>query len=244
MVTGRTADGRWLELDAPGHRSAPVWVPVEHIDVAPGELPVRGCAMHSSEAATGPEDPTTDLQTPRSIASRSRPGPPSTSGAPRGSLAPVEDGPGAAGPGTTTTTTGEVRLWDRDAPEVRQLRAGTEVPDGPDEIFDDAACGRTTVTVEAVVVDRSPIRSVTVHWSFDGPGGQVAGSAPMHPSGGAYAGELGPFPDDSAGDAAAVTIRWWVLATDKPGNVGRADAPDGSDAIVPDERVSLRRCVG
>lgn len=163
--------------------------------------------------------------------------------APRGSLTPVEGSPGVDDDGgTTTTTTGELRLWDRDAPEVGQLRAGTEVPDGPDEIFDDAVCGRTAVTVEAVVVDRSPIRSVTLHWGFDGAGGQVAGSAPMHLSGSTYVAELGAFPRGAAGEGAAVTIRWWVEAIDKPGNVGRADAPDGSDVVVSDERVSLLGC--
>lgn len=145
-------------------------------------------------------------------------------------------------PGKTTTT--ELRLQERNPPEVSQLRAGGEVPDGPDVIADDPACGSTTIPIEAVVIDQSAIRSVTLHWGFEGGNGPVTGSTAMQASAGKYIAVLGPFPKGTAPHGASATIRWWVEASDRHGNMGRADAPDGTGSLGDDERVSLGGCTG
>ncbi len=149
---------------------------------------------------------------------------------------------GDQGPSGGSTTTTIIGLRERNAPRLSGLRAGGEVPDGQDRIFDDAACGVTSTAVEAVVIDQSRISSVTLYWSFPGAGGQETGSRPMVLSENRATGVLGAFPPGTAPGASSVVIRWWVEAVDANGNVGRADAPDGSEPLSDDERVVLADC--
>lgn len=139
------------------------------------------------------------------------------------------------------TTSGRVPSAEHDPPYIGQLRAGGEIPDGPDEIFDDAACGATSIRVEAVAFDQSGIRSATLYWSFAGAHGPVVGSKPMAPSGGRYRAVFGPFPPGTAPGGTGVLVAWWVEATDNAGNTARADAPASAGH---DERIQLSHCAG
>ena len=143
---------------------------------------------------------------------------------------------------TTTTTTMPMRVRDHDPPEITQLRAGGEIPDGPDEIFDDSPCGATAISIEAVVVDQSALRSVTVHWTLVTPDEVVTGSARMHRDGGKHLGTLGPLPRSSAASGGRVLVRWWVEAEDQSGNTATGYPPDGSGDLGDDERVTLIHC--
>ena len=121
------------------------------------------------------------------------------------------------------------------------------MPDGTDEIFDGGSCGRTSTAVEAVVADQSSIRAVTLHWRFVGSRGTVAGSSPMRPVAGKasadrYSGTFGPFSADTVSSGPSILVQWWVEAVDKNGNVGRAEAPDGSGGVGGDERITLSDC--
>lgn len=152
-------------------------------------------------------------------------------------------GPGASTSPTTTrpasTTSTTVPSADQSPPQISGLQAGGEVPDGPDRIFDGAACGPTSIGVQAFVFDWSGIRSVTVYWRFQGRHGTVSGARAMQTSNGAYRAVIGPFEPGTAPPAGAV-VDWWVEALDGAGNVGRANAPSSPS----DERILLSSCSG
>lgn len=239
--------GRWLETADAG--STEMATLTEHPDEASDSSP-EGCDAAGGAIPTAADPVTSDEGDDRADRARGEGGATLPTSRTRGASVGADtttttSGRDAQAPttaSTTTTTSGEVRLWERNPPEVSQLRAGGEVPDGSDEIFDEPACGATSISVEAVVADQSAIRSVTLHWSFAGNSGQVSGSTPMQPAAGRYMGVLGSFPPGTAPNATSVSIRWWVEARDKNGNVGRADAPDGSGPLAVDERVTLVDC--
>lgn len=148
--------------------------------------------------------------------------------------------PEAATPGSTSTTqpgSSPPPSSESDPPDLTGLRAGGEVPDGDDRIVEDGCDGPTTISVEALALDSSGIRSVTLYWSFTGASGPVAGSRAMTHSGNLARATFGPFPPGTA-PAAGVQITWFVEATDGAGNTARAYAPSSPT----DERITLAPC--
>lgn len=241
LLTGKSADGAWVELRAPGAPTERVWVRARLIEAQTATLPVHDCATEAptgTEAASseGAGDGTRSAAAVDFRRDRTRRRPAATTTTTSGpTSAGVPPTTAAPGPGPTTAPSGP----DRVGPVVSQLRAGGELPDGPDRIFERHACGPTSIGVEAVAVDSSGIASVRLHWSFPGRTGPVNGSVPMQRSGGRYRATLGAFPAGAAPASGSTFIRWWVEATDTAGNTTRAFAPDDPPA---DERVELASC--
>jgi hypothetical protein len=131
---------------------------------------------------------------------------------------------------------------DQSGPSITGLRAGDEVPDEHDQIFDDG-CGATSIGVAASVLDASGIRSVHLGWHFearpdaDGRRRVESGKTEMYRSAGRWGARLGAF-ERGLAPAGSVVITWWVDAVDGFGNVSRVYAPDSPD----DERVTLSPC--
>lgn len=231
VLTGRTEDGAWLELQAPDDAASRVWMqaPLVGADQGARDLPIRSCA--TTAAAGGLAISTGNGSS----------GAPSGSGAaaPRGSQRSGQPATTIAPTATTTTTTtAPTGGGETDPPDISGLRAGDELVDGPDQIFDGDACGPTAIAVEALAVDSSGIRSVTVYWSYSGVKGAVTGSTAMQATAVKHRAILGPFPAGSVPGGASVPLTWWVEATDNAGNTARADAPTSPS----DERITLSSC--
>jgi hypothetical protein len=219
-----------------------------------GSRPASGSSAGPIGAPVGAE--VSDLDTTavslsglRAGASTSRPlrrataGPTGTAGDEAGSdggqpgPGPSDDAPEPGGPDTPAANP-----LDQSGPSITGLRAGDDVPDAHDQIFDDA-CGPTSIGVAATVLDGAGIRSVHLGWHFEArPGADgrrlvVSGKTEMYRSAGRWGAQLGPF-ERGLAPAGSVVITWWVDAVDGFGNTSRVYAPDAPD----DERVTLSPC--
>jgi hypothetical protein len=236
LVTGKSADGTWVELRAPGAPTERVWVPARLIEARTSGLPVRACD-DAQRAGTDVASPKTGRPVVLSANSGS-------GGGARGATTTTSRSAGESPPSTTNrpeqeTTTTTTPGPDRVGPSIYQPMAGGELPDGTDRIFDGPACGPTSIAVEAVVLDPSGVSSATLYWSFPGRNGQVSGSRLMERSGTKFHSMLGPFPAGTAPVSGSTLISWWIEATDTAGNTSRANAPHGPEG---DERVELASC--
>jgi len=195
-----------------------------------GVLGSNGSAADGTGGATASMRP---IAAPRSgSGSGSRPSTPTT----------LSSSPSTTRPSSSSsTTTTSAPSADQSPPSIGQVRAGGEVPDGPDQIFDGGACGPTSIGVQAFAFDWSGVRSATVYWRFEGSHGVVSGNRAMNRSDGLYRAVIGPFPAGTAPRGGSVLIDWWVEATDEAGNTGRADAPSSAND---DERIQLSSCAG
>lgn len=243
LLTGRSADGEWVQMVAPRVPDARVWVPAKLIEVA-GEssLPVRECDRGGGTAA--PDGAPQDVAAVSDIED-SRGGPSEDEGTTTTARDTTTSPTTASAPGTTSTTQpsdpgGPLGGADRSGPAMSQLRAGGEVPDGQDRVFEDGGCGPSSIPVEAVVIDPASVRSVVLHWRFDGRDGTITGSKPMYRSAGKYVAAFGPFAPRTV-PGGSVIVDWWLVATDGLGNSSRADAPNNAQV---DERIELAGCGG
>jgi hypothetical protein len=230
-------------------------------DPADEPSPARGGSRATPGPATAPYDAalgaaTTDLHAESASLGPDRPG--ATTRATRraagagvtgdaGEGAVGDGGQPPAGPSGDPDDPGGVddpatNPLDQSGPSITGLRAGDEVPDAHDQIFDDA-CGPTSIGVAATVLDGAGIRSVHLGWHFEArPGADgrrrvESGKTEMYRSAGRWGAQLGPF-ERGLAPTASVVITWWVDAVDGFGNVSRVYAPDSPD----DERVTLSPC--
>lgn len=222
VLTGRTADSKWVELRDPTDLSARAWVDAAAVeadnDIA--GLAVSECGGTVTTAPTSiPEETSTTLvEETTTLVEETIPPSTSTAPPPVSSTTVPRQSTTTAPPGPSPTPA-PTPAPDRTGPTLSNVGAS------PNPIWTQAQPGvpcppaksKLTTTVNAAVSDPSGVASVHLEWAVNG----RSGTANMAPVGGTWRGTIGPFapdtlPTSGAGMNQAVTVT--VRATDAAGN--------------------------
>ena len=210
-LTGRSANGRWVEVRAPFDTDQRVWVETEWIvaDASVDELPVTACAA-APDSTTDPRDDasTSTSDAPPSTVPASDPAdvPVSTS------VPPTPTTPPSTSPTTAATTTTSTTTPDTTGPAIDLLAAE------PTDIWEDANYGGCPTQphvagVSVMVADPSGVAAVWLRYDT-GSGAVTVAMMPDGPDG--YTATVGPFGDGEV--TANRPIELVVTATDGRGN--------------------------
>ncbi len=190
LVTGRSADGGWLQLYWPGPGLERAWTRagVLRLDGDAASLPVAACAAPPTATPRPTEEPT-----------------------PTAAPTPVVTASPTPSPGPTPTATARPTpsptLIPNAAPTVSDLRADTTTVSYDQGSYCPTA--RKAVTISVTASDADGIASVTLYWKK--PGATNYAARPMTLSGGRYAATLDTKADGITG---AGRLAYYVVARD------------------------------